>query len=101
MGPTLGRETDALVFFTALADEPHRFDFYQTLRRLECLHDDKPRWGCARRPADEPVRLGQEPDLAFAPAPIAAFETGRGDGRRVCSCGCSASWVRTGRCPSI
>ena len=38
MGATVGRETDALVFFAALADAPYRFDFYQTLRRLECLH---------------------------------------------------------------
>ena len=29
---------------------------------------------------DEPIRLGQDPDLAFAPAPLMGFETGR-DGR--------------------
>jgi type VI secretion system protein ImpH len=72
----VGRETDALALFAALADAPYRHDFYQTLRRLECLYDPKPRWGQARRPVDEPVRLGQEPDLAFAPAPIAALEPG-------------------------
>jgi type VI secretion system protein ImpH len=75
MGATVGREADALVFLAALADEPYRFDFYQTMRRLECLYASKPRWGRALRPADEPVRLGQEPDLAFAPAPLASFDT--------------------------
>lgn len=77
MGAAVGREADALTFFAALAEAPHRFDFYQTLRRLECLHDGMPRWGRARRPVDEPVRLGQEPDLAFAPAPLASFEPGK------------------------
>ncbi len=70
----MGRETDALALFAALAEAPHRYDFYQTLRRLECLYDSKPRWGEALRPVDEPVRLGQDPDLSFAPAPLASFE---------------------------
>jgi len=74
MGAAMGRETDAVAFFAALAEAPYRYDFYQTLRRLECLHDTKPRWGQALRPIDEPVRLGQDPDLSFAPAPLASFE---------------------------
>ena len=78
MGAPMGRETDALAFFAALAAAPHRHDFYQTLRQIECLYADKPRWGKALRPIDEPVRLGQDPDLSFAPAPLASFETGDG-----------------------
>jgi len=78
MGDAAGRTTDALAFFAELAATPYRYDFYQTLRRLECLYDDKPRWGKALRPIDEPVRLGQDPDLSFAPSPLASFET-RGD----------------------
>ncbi len=74
MGADLGRETDTLAFLSALAEAPHRYDFYQTLRRLECLYAEKPRWGEALRPVDEPVRLGQDPDLSFAPAPLAAFD---------------------------
>jgi type VI secretion system protein ImpH len=76
MDAKLGHETDALNFLAALAREPYRYDFYQTLRRLECLYPDKPRWGSALRPIDEPVRLGQDPDLAFAPAPLASLEFG-------------------------
>jgi type VI secretion system protein ImpH len=70
----MGREADALAFFAELAAAPYQYDFYQTLRRLECLHTGKPRWGEALRPVDEPVRLGQDPDLSFAPAPLASFE---------------------------
>jgi type VI secretion system protein ImpH len=69
----MGHETDAVKFFAALAEAPYRYDFYQTLRRLECLFDSKPRWGSASRPADEPVRLGQDPDLSFSPASLASF----------------------------
>jgi type VI secretion system protein ImpH len=77
MDAKLGHETDALTFLADLAREPYRYDFYQTLRRIECLYDDKPRWGTALRPVDEPVRLGQDPDLAFAPAPLASLEFGK------------------------
>ena len=86
MGATMGRETDALAFFAALAAAPYRYDFYQTLRRLECLLRRQAALGRALRPVDEPVRLGQDPDLSFAPAPLASFETGRRDGRRGCRC---------------
>jgi type VI secretion system protein ImpH len=79
MGTAMGREADALAFFAELAASPYQYDFYQTLRRLECLHEEKPRWGQALRPVDEPVRLGQDPDLSFAPAPLASFE--RQDGK--------------------
>ena len=80
MDATVGRETDALTLFAALSETPYRHDFYQTLRRLECLFDSKPRWGHSRRPVDDAVRFGQQPELSFAPAPLSAFEIGR-DGR--------------------
>jgi len=79
MGAAMGREADALAFMSAVAAAPHDYDFYQTLRRLESFADDKPRLGRALRPIDDPVRLGQDPDLTFAPAPLAACET-RSDG---------------------
>jgi|SoiMethySBSTD1v2_1073268.scaffolds.fasta_scaffold00120_50 type VI secretion system protein ImpH len=68
----MGREADALAFLSAVADAPYQYDFYQVLRRLECLYDDKPRLGRALRPIDDPIRLGQDPDLSFAPAPLAS-----------------------------
>jgi type VI secretion system protein ImpH len=78
MAATLGHEADALAFLERLAAAPYRHDFYQTLRRLECLMPATPRWGHAPRPADEPVRFGQEPHLSFAPSSIASFESSRG-----------------------
>ena len=45
MGAAVGRETDALALFTELSEATYRHDFYQTLRRLECLFEDRPRWG--------------------------------------------------------
>ena len=74
MGTPSGRETDAVAFIASLAEAPYRYDFYQTLRRLECLYSEKPRWAEALRPIDEPVRLGQDPDLSFAPAPLASCQ---------------------------
>ena len=76
MDANLGHETDALNFLSAVSREPYRYDFYQTLRRVECLYPARPRWGTALRPVDEPLRLGQEPELAFAPSPLASLDPG-------------------------
>ncbi len=67
----------ALEFFQKLQERPWDFHLYQALRRMECVYDDKPRLGRALRLRDEPVRLGQEPSLAFAPSTLASFEFGR------------------------
>jgi type VI secretion system protein ImpH len=60
-----------------LAARPGRFDLFQALRRLEAVYPDKPRLGDALRPADEPVRFNEEPELTFAPAAIMRLERGR------------------------
>ncbi|MDE1948837.1 MAG: type VI secretion system baseplate subunit TssG [Burkholderiales bacterium] len=57
-----------------IAAEPHRFDFFMALRLIEAQFADKPRLGTARRPVDEPVRLGQAPDLSFAPSSLARVD---------------------------
>jgi len=49
------------------------FDYFALMRRLECLAPEAPRWGRALRPAAEPVRVGQEPSLSFAPAALSRF----------------------------
>jgi type VI secretion system protein ImpH len=71
--------TRALELMQALESEPHRFDLFQAMRRLECAFRDRPRLGEAQRPSHEPVRLGQEPSLAFAERAIASFSA-RGEG---------------------
>jgi type VI secretion system protein ImpH len=58
---------------------PHEFDFFQLLRRLQTFAPDRPRIGEAQDPAKEPIRMGQEPSMAFAPSELSALrrsETG-------------------------
>jgi type VI secretion system protein ImpH len=62
-----------------LQSEPYRFDLYQALRWLECAHPDRPRWGESRHVQDDPLRLGQEPSLAFAPSILASYHPGTDD----------------------
>ena len=69
--------------FAALAAEPWRHDFFQALRLVDAAHPRRPRLGTARRPADEAVRLGQAPDLSFAPAALHAVTPGPGGVPRV------------------
>lgn len=57
----------------AIEREPWRFDFFQALRRIDAQQPERPRLGSARRPQDEPIRLGQAPDLSFAPAALHAL----------------------------
>jgi type VI secretion system protein ImpH len=57
-------------FLRALEDRPYEHDFFQTLRRIECLFFSAPRIGQALRPADEGIRFSQEPSLDFAPATL-------------------------------
>lgn len=66
-------------FEQGLEQQPWAYDFFHTLRRMECLHHEQPRLGEALRPADEALRCGQDPALAFAPATLSAFirEPGR------------------------
>lgn len=63
--------------FAALAAEPYKHDFFMALRRIECAFGSMPRLGTAPRPAGEPLRLGQEPALDFAPAALWSLEPGK------------------------
>lgn len=56
-----------------LESQPWAFDFHTALRRIECAFPDRPSSGLAAHPAEEPVRLGQDPSLSFAPAPIVSY----------------------------
>ena len=72
--------SDRLSWLAALAAAPQSFDFHVALRRIECFFRELPRWGEAARPSAEPLRLGQDPELAFAPAAVASFKPSE-DGR--------------------
>ena len=70
-------ETHALTVCRALEQAPYKHDFFAAVRRLECAFRDKPRVGRSARPSDEPVRLAQDPTLAFAPASLSSFRQGK------------------------
>ena len=78
MAATDGHAPARVALFAALARAPWSFDFFQALRRLESAFPDRPRLGRGVRPADEPVRLSQEPSVAFAPSTLSAFEEHEG-----------------------
>jgi type VI secretion system protein ImpH len=69
-----GTPTSAVDLLQELQREAYRFDFYHTVRRLECLFPDKPRLGDATRAADDPIRLGQQPSMSFAPSELDSLE---------------------------
>ena len=86
MGAAMGRETDALAFFAALAEAPYRYDFYQTLRRLECLYARQAALG--RSPASGrragAARTGSRPVVRARAAGIVRDRTAAS--RRGCRC---------------
>lgn len=65
---------DAVALAHALQETPYTFGFFTALRHVECLFKANPRLGQSQRPADDVLRLGQEPSLAFAPSTLAAFQ---------------------------
>ena len=68
----------ALGLGLALEKEPYSYDFFQAVRQLECVYRDKPRTGRSARPVEDPIRLGQDPSLAFAPSTLSSFRPGKG-----------------------
>lgn len=68
------RSDAMLEFLMELEANPHNFDLFATLRRLECATAPKPRLGQSVRPGEDAVRIGQEPTLAFAPSQIASYD---------------------------
>lgn len=67
--------TEAYTLAKRLEAEPHGFDFFQAVRRLENSRPELPRIGHSKRPMEDPVRFCQEPSLTFAPRTISAFRT--------------------------
>ena len=63
---------DSLI--ASLAEKPFKFDFYAALRLLQSSFGNRPRIGYSESPADDPVRLAQNPALDFAPSTLAASD---------------------------
>jgi type VI secretion system protein ImpH len=74
-----GASAAVAALFDRLEARPWSFHLYMALRAIEAAFADHPRLGRSTRLRDDPVRFGQEPALAFAPATLAAFvRDGRG-----------------------
>lgn len=79
--PTLEQSQQIAALWQAVEDAPHAYDLFALLRRIEALHPQFPRLGRAKRPSQEPLRIGQEPSSFFAPATLARFDVTRRNGR--------------------
>ena len=64
---------DSVAFLRDLAEQPHQYGFFAALRRLEGVFRGRPRIGQSLHAAEDPVRLGQDPHLEFAPATLSSF----------------------------
>ncbi len=77
MAGTAGSPPEPLGSAAAMVDEPWSYDFFQALRRIECEAADRPRLGHSVRLADDPLRLGQQPECGFAPSTLASVQPGQ------------------------
>ena len=64
---------DDLTHYAQLQADPQSYHLFQALRIIEAQHAARPRLGQSRRSAQDPVRLGQEAELAFPTSTIADF----------------------------
>ena len=74
-----GSREDHLTHFERLCQTPETYHIFMALRVIEARFGDAPRLGTARRPREDAVRLGQEPDLAFPPSTIRKFTPPQGN----------------------
>ncbi|WP_034912058.1 type VI secretion system baseplate subunit TssG [Erwinia sp. 9145] len=58
-------------FWQTVSHKPWRYDLFQLLRRLDAQGGERYPLGRAPLPRHEPLRIGQEPSLAFAPSTLA------------------------------
>ncbi len=61
-----------------LAAKPYSRGLFDTLRLIQCICNDKPRLGDSAGVRQDPVRLGQEASLRFAPSSLAGFLPAKG-----------------------
>lgn len=66
--------TTAHALVLQLQEEGPRFDFFNAVRRIECVYPEKPKVGTSTKPSDDPVRFCEEPYMAFPPSTIAAVK---------------------------
>jgi len=78
--PPPGSDARFAAWWADLCARPHAYELFQALRHIELAFPDMPRFGTALRPADEPVRIGQSPELGFATGSIHRIAPGQDGG---------------------
>ncbi len=68
-----GPQAGDVAFLEALAEEPWKYGFLASVRRLDTLRRDKPRTGRATQPKQDAVRFSQEPFMEFAPSTLSGL----------------------------
>src|SRR5258708_19471401 len=68
MADATGKETDPLI--RRMAKRPVDFDFHRAVRLLENHFRNHPRVGHSVRVAEDFLRFGQNPSLAFSPSTL-------------------------------
>ena len=68
------RQAALSALLDAIEADPHAYDFFAVLRRVESLFPESPPWGRAARPSQEGLRLSQDADLDFAPAALSRLD---------------------------
>lgn len=61
-------------FWQALVESPFERDLFQLLRRIDAQAGQRHRLGRAPHPREEPLRIGQEPSMSFAPSTVASVK---------------------------
>jgi type VI secretion system protein ImpH len=69
-----GNKTEAVVLLQEIQQTPHRFGFFQTVRRINCYFNDKAVTGKSFHPSDDPIRFAQSPYTMFAPSTLNSLE---------------------------
>lgn len=77
----LSASTEVEGLLRRVSAAPWDYDLWHLLRWLDAKHPESPPLGRAPRPRLEPLRVGQEPSLAFAPAAIHALDLADESGR--------------------
>lgn len=69
-----GNQTTSVVLLSDMQQHPHRYGFFQAVRKINCSFKDMPLTGFAFRPGDDAVRFAQSPHTQFAPATIESID---------------------------
>ena len=70
--------TSSQSLISDLEADASRFDFFATLRLLEAINQDKPRFGTSVKLSDDAARFSQEPELQFPASALANYHANAG-----------------------